>query len=196
MKLLYSTASPFARKVLIVAREKGLLASLQVQTVSVMTDGVLVTPVNPLGKIPALEREGGQALYDSPVICEYLDAIGTGPTLIPPTGEARWTVLRTQALADGILDAAFSLVVERRRPPAEQSAVWMDRWQAAILRGAAAAQTPADAAWTLGEIALACALGYLDFRLAELDWRGISPGLAAWYAVAATRPAMVATNPS
>lgn len=196
MKLLYSQASPFARKVLIVAHEKGLAGALEVQPASPMLDGSLVTPVNPLGKVPALIRDDGQALYDSPVICEYLDTIGSGPALIPPAGEARWTVLRTQALADGMLDAALNLVVERRRPETERSAEWMARWQAAILRGAKAAPTPADDDWTLGEIALACAFGYLDFRLPEIDWRAEAPGAAAWHAKAAGKPVMVETAPA
>lgn len=195
MKLLYAKASPYARKVLIVAHEKGLAGALEIQTVAPMTDGALVNPVNPLGKVPALIRDDGQALYDSPVICEYLDTIGAGPALIPSAGEARWAALRTQALADGMFDAAFSLVMESRRPEAERSAEWMARWTAAILRGAAAAPTPADDAWSLGEIALACAFGYLDFRLPQIDWRAGNPGVAAWYTQIAARPVMVETAP-
>ena len=196
MKLLYALASPYARKVLIVAHEKGLAGSVEIQTAAPMTDGAMVNPVNPLGKVSALIRDDGQALYDSPVICEYLDATGSGPALIPAAGEARWAVLRTQALADGILDAAFSLVMESRRPESERSASWMARWTAAILRGAAAAPTPADSDWSLAEIALACAFGYLDFRLPEIDWRAEAPGLAAWYAKAAQKTVMVETAPA
>ena len=196
MKLLYSPASPFARKVLIVAHAKGLADRIEVQVAAPMTDGAVVNPVNPLGKVPALIRDDGQTLYDSPVICEYLDAVGSGPTLVPASGEARWTALRTQALADGILDAAFNLVMERRRPEGERSPSWIDRWTAAILRGAAEAPTPVEGAWTLAEISLACAFGYLDFRLPQIDWRATAPGAAVWYARAANLPVMVETAPT
>jgi len=198
MQLIYSPASPYARKVRMVAIERGLADDVKVLTASPFDEPAKVNAVNPLGKVPALVLEGGEALYDSPVICEYLDSLGEGSRLIPAVGAARWAVLRLQALGDGVLDAALSLVMERRRPEAERSAHWQARWSEAMLRAlAAAASEPALAGpeANLGQITVACALGYLDFRLPDLAWRAASPALAAWFETWAARPSFAATAP-
>lgn len=198
MKLLFSPTSPYVRKVRIVALEKSLAAGMEIVPASPFEAGDLVTAANPLGKIPALILDDGSALYDSPVICEYLDSLGEGPRLLPPEGPERWDALRLQALADGILDAAFSAVMELRRPETERSADWILRWRSAISRGvlAAARLGVAPDAWGLGEISLACALGYIDFRLPDLVWRPGAPALADWYERQQARADFAATAPA
>lgn len=197
MQLFYSPTSPYARKVRIAMLERGLDAGVEVVSVSPFENPVLAA-ANPLSKIPALVLDDGQALYDSPVICEYLDSLGAAPRLIPEDGDARWTTLRLQALADGVLDAAFSMVMERRRPEPEQSQEWLGRWQASILRALAAADLePATRTGTLnlGQVTLACALGYLDFRHATIGWQGVAPGLVGWFEDWKSRSSFAATTP-
>lgn len=198
MKLLYSPTSPYARKVRVTAAEKGLTDKIEVVPTNPFDDIADLGPVNPVGKVPALVTENGTALYDSPVICEYLDSIGIGPLLVPTLGEARWTVLRQQALADGVLDAAFSLVMEMRRPESERSQSWIDRWTAGINRSADAIDAEAgnlSADVTLAHVAFGCALAYLDFRLGDLNWRDGRPNAAAWYETFSQRPSMTSTVP-
>jgi glutathione S-transferase len=197
MQLFYSPTSPYARKVRIVMLERGLDAGVEVVGVTPFENPVLAA-ANPLSKIPALVLESGQALYDSPVICEYLDSMGAAQRLIPENGDTRWATLRLQALADGVLDAAFSMVMERRRPESEQSQEWLGRWEASILRAIAAADLePATrtGALNLGQISLACALGYLDFRHATIGWQGVAPGLVGWFEDWKSQPSFAATTP-
>jgi glutathione S-transferase len=161
-------------------------------------EAAAVRQVNPLGKIPALVLDTGEALYDSPVICEYLDSLGSGPRLLAADGPRRWTALRRQALGDGVADAAFNIVMEHRRPEAQRSTEWLDRWTQAI-HGAADALEAELAAGPLdtdlGAIAIAAAFGYLDFRLPQIDWRAGRPQLTAAFADLATRPSFIATAP-
>ena len=197
MKLYCSPTSPYARKVRIVAVERGLAAMIEEITATPFENPV-VAAANPLSKIPALMLDDGTALYDSPVICEYLDSLGAPPRLIPAAGDARWTTLRLQALADGIMDAAFSLVMELRRPEPQRSEEWLIRWQGNIMRAVTA--TVAEPARTspelnLGQITLACALGYLDFRHPAIGWRDAAPDLTPWFETWAARPSFAATVP-
>lgn len=199
MKLFYSPASPYARKVLVLAHETGLIDRIEVTAATASPTGSAaeVAAHNPLGKIPALVLEDGTALYDSRVICEYLDGLSTGPRLFPE-GEARWDALTRQALADGLLDAALLTRYERvLRPEAQR---W-DAWEAGQIGkiGAAldrfetlAADLPA---LDIGTVAMACALGYLDLRFPDLAWREGRPALAAWFATMERRPSMTATVP-
>ena len=198
MRLLFSPTSPYVRKVRVTAIEKGLHDRIQLQPVDVFGEEAQVAPINPLRKVPALILDDGQVLFDSPVICEYLDSLEPEPVLLPPSGPAHWGVLRLQALADGIKDAAFNTVMERRRSDAQRSPDWQERWRAAILRGAAALDAEAgtwDAQLDLGRIAAACALGYVDFRLPEIDWRSGHETLAAWWAEVSRRPSLSQTAP-
>lgn len=198
MKLFYSPTSPYARKVRIVALERGLDGAIEMIAATPFENPV-VAAANPLSKIPALVLADGTALYDSPVICEYLDSLGSTPRLIPPSGDARWATLRLQALGDGVLDAAFSTVMEMRRPETERSDEWLHRWHAGILRAVlAAAGEPATSATdqNLGQITLACALGYLDFRLPGIDWRAAAPGLVPWFDAWREKPSFAATIPA
>lgn len=194
MKLLHSPTSPFARKVRVAIAERGL--SVELEAASPLDEDSPVRRYNPLGKVPVLVLDDGASLFDSAVICEYLDSLGDAPPLLPPAGPERWADLRTQALADGILDAAFNIVTEGRRPEAERSAAWVARWTLAIVSGVAVAEALPRPDWTLGGIALACALGYLDFRLPHIAWRTHAPGLDPWYATQSARPSMVRTAPT
>ena len=201
MRLLSSPTSPYARKVRMTLIEKGLADQVTVDAavpLGTAEEAAAVRRVNPLAKIPALVLDTGEALYDSPVICEYLDSLGTGPTLLPAEGPARWTALRRQALGDGVADAAFNIVMEHRRPEAQRSTEWLDRWARAV-HGAADAleQELAHGAlgFDLGAIALSAAFGYLDFRLPQIDWRAGRPRLTEAFAELAARPSFVATAP-
>ena len=198
MKLYYSATSPYARKVRVLIIEHGLQDAVSLERADPMAENAATRIGNPLSKIPALELEDGTHLFDSPVICEYLDHEAAGEALLPKDGEHRWAVLTAQALGDGILDAALSLVMESRRPETERSAFWQDRWTAAIHRGVdeIAGDVASDRkAFDLGRITYACALGYLDFRLPDLDWRGPHPNLVTWYDEISGRESFVLTTP-
>lgn len=198
MKLLMSPGSPYARKARIVAHELGLTDRIECVAVTVGYPENEVTDLNPLGKIPALIQDDGTVLYDSPVICEFLNSLGGG-VLFHPSGAARWTAVRRQALSDGILDAAVLCRYEGMRPEGERSPTWVKRQQAAIVRGLDAMEKEAgglSGPVTIGHIAFACALGYLDFRFPDLAWRKGRPTLNAWYSAFELRPSMVATDPA
>jgi len=183
VKLHWSPRSPFVRKVMIVVHERGLIGRLNcVRTVAAMTTPhAELMRDNPLSKIPTLVLDDGNALYDSPVICEYLDAFDGEPRLFPRDREPRMIALRRQALGDGFLDL---LVLARNERLREQPSD-------VHLRSAAAR----SAAVNIGHIAIGCALSYLDFRFAEEDWRQNHPGLALWHAGFAARPSVEATRP-
>ena len=199
MQLLCTPTSPFARKVRMFAIEKGLSDVLKVVPTNPLEDPATLLAINPLAKIPALITGDGQPLYDSRVICAFLDSLAPTPQLIPDAGELRWIVQRREALADGLMDAAVSIVFEHRRPPTEQSSHWLDRWHGKIRRAVATldaehARQPLELG-CLDGIAAAAALAYLDFRLPELDWHDTSPGLAAWWRETARCPCVVDTAP-
>ncbi len=198
MRLFHANTSPYARKVRVVIAEKGLEGRIEGQTCSPFDDVPELKAVNPLNKIPCLALDDGTALYDSPVIVEYLDSLDPANRLIPAEGAGRWTVLRQQALGDGIMDAAFNTVVESRRPEAQQSPDWNQRWRAAIDRALAVMDGEIDSLAqqpSLGHITYACALGYLEFRLPEIDWRARHPKIAAWFDAFSQRPSMASTRP-
>lgn len=200
MQLIYAAASPFARKVRVLAIETGLLARIELLDTAVLPTSLneQVNARNPLGKIPVLLTDGGEALYDSRVICEYLDSLQQGQPLFPAGGE-RWRVLRVAALADGLMDAALLARYEGAVRPAElQWPAWLEGQLGKVQRAldelerqAAQLQGPLD----IGQIGVACALGYLDFRFAELAWRERCPALAAFQARVAERESMKATAP-
>lgn len=196
MQLIYSPTSPFVRKVLICAHELGLHERLARLPADPWKQPAELLALNPLSKVPALLTDDGQALFDSPVICEYLDSLAGG--VLFPAGAARWTALCLQALADGMLDAAVLRRMESQRPAAQQSADWLELQRQAVARGVDALE--AQTAWLdgpldIGQIAAACALGYLDFRFAHEDWRAAHPRLAAWHAAFSLRPAYALTAP-
>jgi glutathione S-transferase len=199
MKLHWSPRSPFARKVMIVAHERGLVDRLHcVRTVVAMTaPHAELMRDNPLSKIPTLVLDDGAALYDSPVICEYLDALDGKPQLFPRDRRLRMVALRRQALGDGFLDLLVLARNERLRK--EPSEVQLN--SAAVRSGAVLdslereAQALMASGFDIGHIAIGCALSYLDFRFAEEDWRKRRPNLARWHAGFAGRPSVEATRP-
>jgi glutathione S-transferase len=201
MKLHWSPRSPFVRKVMILAHETGLTDRLAcVRTVAATTrPHAELMQDNPLSKIPTLVLDDGTILYDSPVICEYLDGLHDGPKLFPAAGAERFAALRRQALGDGFLDFLLWWRNERERAPDRQSQVHIDSFatkRLAVLRSleAEAAQLERSA-FSIGHIAIGCALGYLDFRFAADDWRTDHPRLAAWHETFAARPSVRATEP-
>ena len=198
MQLYYAAASPFARKVRVLVREKGLQARVDEILVNPFANPEDLHAVNPLGKIPALLLSDGTALFDSPVICEYLDTISGAPRLLPKEGEKRWQVLCMQALADGIMDSAVAMIYESRRPETLRSTEWQQRRQQSILRSIRVLDDDSSllsGAVNIGSIAVACALGYLDFRLPDIDWRQDHPQVATVYAGLSNLPGMQATPP-
>jgi glutathione S-transferase len=199
MNLHWSPRSPFVRKVMIVAHERGLLDRIDcVRTVAAMTKPhAELMQDNPLSKIPTLVLDDGSVLYDSPVICEYLDGLGDAPKLFPAEPAARFEALRRQALGDGFLDMLVTLRNERER--AHPSDVHM---ASTAVRKAAVLQSlehEADALGTapfgIGHIAIGCSLSYLDFRFADEDWRKAHPRIARWHATFAQRASVHATEP-
>lgn len=202
MQLIYAPASPFARKVRVLAIETGLMDRLEPVETTVMPVSLNegVNAANPLGKIPALMMDDGQALYDSRVICEYLDSLHNGPRLFPAEALRRWPALRLAALADGLMDAAVLARYEKAMRPAErQWDEWLDgqlgkvrRALRALEDSAAQLQGPLD----IAQIGVGCALGYLDFRFAELYWRNEFPGLTAFQERFSARDSMRQTEPA
>jgi len=201
VKLRYSPASPYVRKVMVVALETGLEKRLEKQPIQVapIKPSPELAGENPLMKIPALTTDDGMVLYDSPVICEYLDSLHSGAKLFPAAGAARWTALRQQALGDGILDAALLARYESfLRPENLRWQEWSDGQMAKVRQGLAAAEAELDqlsGPLTIGQVTIGCALGYLDFRYATEGWRDRHKKLAAWYQDFAKRPSMQQTVP-
>lgn len=199
MKLFYAATSPFARKVRVLIAEKDI-TGVELVTVSPFETPSELIAVNPLSKVPALLLEDGGLLYDSPVICEYLDGLDGIRQFIPPLGKARWSVLRLQALSDGLMETVLSLALEiNRRPENERSPQWIDRWCATIRRAVDSLELEVkdfDDALNLGQIAAGCALSYVDLRAAAfVSWREGCPELAAWHAGFELRPSMQSTQP-
>jgi len=183
MILRSSPSSPFVRKVRIAAGVLGLTDKIDVRETDLNDAGDSIRVQNPLGKIPALILDDGTAYYDSRVILEVLDHLAGGGRIIPRQPAARFATLRLQALCDGILDAAVLVVYESRyRPDDKRVQVWVDRQSDKIARGLAAleaAPPKVDAVPDVGQIALACVLGYCDLRFGG-NWRESHPRLVAW----------------
>ena len=200
MKMYHSPASPFVRKCMVIAHHLGLvdrIEKLPSAAHPVNRDRTIIAS-NPLGKVPTLVTDDGLVLYDSRVVCEYFDFIGKG-SFFPRDGEARWRVLTDQSLADGILDAALLARYEGSvRPDTLRWTEWTAGQMDKVWTGLAHFEKTVDAKaqrLDIGTVALGCALGYLDFRFADIGWRSRFPNLAAWYAVFSASPAMQATLP-
>lgn len=202
MKLIGSLASPYVRKVRIVMAEKKL--DYQFELEDVWTSDAIMKS-NPLGKVPVLVMEGGEAVFDSRVIVEYIDTRSPVGKLIPETGRERTEVRTWEALGDGLQDAAILARLEQTWPgrsEGQRSAAWvsrqMDKVHACL---AAMSQGLGEKAWcsgnhfTLADIATGCALGYLDFRFAHIDWRTTYPNLSKLYEKLAVRQSFVDTAP-
>jgi glutathione S-transferase len=200
MRTHVNAASPFARKVRIVARETGLIARIEEidTTVSPIAPNTELAAANPLIKIPALILDDGSTLYDSRVICEYLDSLA-GHRLFPQDGAERWQALCLQSLCDGILDAAVLIRYETAvRPEALRWSGWVAGQRGKIDGGLAAlekAQPGFGSQFRIGQVGAACVLGYLDFRFPDIAWRSQYPRLAAWFAEASNRASIKETLP-
>jgi glutathione S-transferase len=200
MKIMHGKLSPFVRKVMVAAAEKGLTSEIEVVPTAVGQGKINqdLLQLNPTGKIPTLVTDDGVSIYDSTVIIDYFDEIRATPRLIPADGAARHRALTLNAAADGLLIAGVLAKGEAGRPVERQwpemiTAQWA-KVQACL--GALEAGLPAEAdSLTIGEIATGCALGWLEVRAPEEAWRERHPRLAAWYDAFATRPSMVATRP-
>jgi glutathione S-transferase len=189
------------RKVMIAISEMGLQD--RVRTVRTVTGGTTphreLMTINPVGKIPTLELPDGTAIYDSPVILEYLDTLHQGPKLYPSAWPERLTALRRHALGQGMLDTALPLLAEGFRPPERQSEPHQDLWRSKLVACVEALEGEAEAlassGFTVGHLAIGVALAYLDFRFDSLAWRDGHPKLAAWHATFNARPAVQANMP-
>lgn len=200
MKLLGSLTSPYTRKVRAVLAEKKIECEFQLVVAS-DPDGPVVG-FNPLARVPVLVLDDNTALFDSPVIVEYLDNAAPNNKLLPQPSRERIEVKLKEALADGLMDAAVAARLESVRPKKEQSAAWIARNHAVIHRCLARiAAELGDSAWSTGthfglaDIASGCALGYLDLRFAEIDWRSEYPNLAKFYEKLMLRPSFAETVP-
>ena len=203
MKLIGSPTSPYVRKVCIVMAEKKL--DYRMVAEDVWSANTTIHASNPLGKVPCLVLEGGEAVFDSRVIVEYLDTLSPVGKLIPANGRERAEVKTWEALADGLLDAAILARMEAswaHRPAEQRSQAWIDRQLGKIAEALRAmSQGLADKPYcsgahlSLSDIAVGCALGYLDFRFPSIDWRGQHPNLGALYERLAQRQSFKDTAP-
>ena len=199
MKLHWSPRSPFVRKVMVAAHELGLADRLRtVRTVVRMgKPNEELLPENPLSKIPTLLLDDGRVLFDSLTIIEYLDALAGGGRLVPP-GEARWEALTRHALGNGLLDLLILWRNERDKPPAARTGEWLESFaaktEATLDHLERDAPRLAEGPFGIGQIAIGCALSYLDFRFPDLPWREGRPALAGWHAGFAARPSVRATE--
>jgi glutathione S-transferase len=203
MKLIGSLTSPYVRKVRIVLAEKKL--DYQLVEENVWAADTTIAEANPLGKVPCLIMEDGGAVFDSRVIVEYVDTLSPVGKLIPANGRERVEVRTWEALADGLCDAAILARLEQTWPgrqPAERSPAWVERQMAKVQQALAAmSRGLADKSWcagvhyTLADIAVGCALGYVDFRFSQLNWREDYPNLGRLYAKLQARPSFAETVP-
>jgi len=203
MKLIGSPASPYARKVRVVMAEKKL--DYQYVIEDVWAPDSTITQSNPLGKVPCLVMEGGEAIFDSRVIVEYLDTLSPVGKLIPAQGRERAEVKTWEALADGLLDAALTArmeVIFKGRSEAQRSQPWIDRQMDkinaalnAMSAGLADKAFCSGVHFSLSDVAVGCALGYLEFRFAQIAWRESYPNLAKLQDKLALRPSFMETAP-
>lgn len=196
MKLHWSSRSPFVRKVMVTAHECGIASRLQLERTPVAMNnpnrGLLKT--NPTGKIPTLMLDDGTALYDSTVICEYFDSLHDGPKLFPAEGPSRWTALRRHALGNNLTDNLMLWRNEVLRPQPQQSPEILAAFELKVRNALAALEQEAGSLsrdpLSIGHIAIAVALSYIDFRFAAPGWRDGHDHLTQWHAAFAQRPAM------
>lgn len=196
MKLFYTKTSPYARKVRMAILEKGVEQEVELALENPFQDSPALMEANPLNKVPCLVTGDVGTVFDSRVICRYLDSAYRDPPLVPQ-GDKKWPVLIGESKSDGILDAAFAIVMERLRSDAEQSSRWLSRWQGVLQRTLNSIE--ADMSGFVGpisvaQIGLGSALAYLDFRLPERGWRDGRPNLNAWFLEFSNRPSFVETT--
>lgn len=199
MKLVASRTSPYARKVRVVLAEKRIEFDFVEE--NAWNADTTVPQFNPLNKVPVLLLDDETPLFDSRVIVEFLDGVSPVSRLLPEAGRERIMVKRWEALADGIADAGVAIFLERKRPPSKEGEAWMARQRSKVDAGIAmAARDLGDKDFchgvnlTIADIALACALFWIEFRLPEIDWRVQHPGLAAWADRIGARPSFAETK--
>jgi len=210
MRLTYSPASPFVRRVRAAAIELGLVDQLRLERVQVAPgreNRAYAESINPLRKIPALVLDDGQTLVESAVICQFLDELAGGGKIIPAAGPDRWRVLSQQAIAQGMAEAMVSVRYETAlRPELLRWPLWIadqqDRFWSGLAwferqveRTLSTAGSRTELNVDVSGLALACCLGYVDFRFAEMDWRARAPRVSAWYRTIASRPSLAETDP-
>lgn len=191
MKLFLSFTSPYARKARIVLREHGLLSRVEEVATDYRQRPADLLAANPTGKIPALVTPFG-AVFDSPVICEYLDSLGTESLF--PKGDAVWLDKTRVALGDALMDAAVALMLETRREPHERSTAFVERERRRVVSCLTRCEPSVMARPTMGDIAIASALAYLDLRHPDLEWRSVAPHLQPWHSELETRESFAATR--
>lgn len=198
MKLHHAAASPYVRKVMACAIARGIAGRIETVSTNPHVSPPELLADNPLSKVPALVTDDGTAVYDSPVICEYLDTLGDAPALFPPTGSAaRLTAQIMHAAADGILDAAVARRLNMPHPQDDGRRAFDARQKAAVDRALGVLEkAPPQGLSDIGAIAVGCALGYLDFRFAHEPWRETHPKLAAWFAEVSQLPPLAQTMPA
>lgn len=186
MKLHWSSRSPFVRKVMICAHERGITdqVACTYSIVSLSNPNAEVMRDNPLGRIPTLMLDDGRVLYDSIVICEYFDSLERGPALFPPAGEARWLALRRHALGNGMLETLLLWRAERGKPQQRQTPEWLANFSLKTTNALNAIDADADLlareSFCIGHVGIGVALSYLDFRFSDIDWRTSHPRAARW----------------
>jgi len=198
MRLVYTPSSPFARMVCVTAYEKNCLDQIELEPCSAFVDLKRVQQVNPIGKIPVLILNDGTPLYDSTVICDYLDEMGEGARLNLGSGMDYWLARRARALADDMLTISVALTMENRRPQEHRSETFIARAHQQMsltlvnMEEMTAQFKPNPC---MVQIAFGCVLGYLDFRHAEIAWREKHLQLLAWFSQFSQRPSMLTTTP-
>ena len=201
MKLHWSPRSPFVRKVMVCAHETGLAGRIElVRTVVTMSKPNLeLMRDNPVGRIPTLVTDDGLVLFESALICEYLDSLHDGPKLFPAPPPARWEALRWHALGEGMLETMILWRTERLRPEPQRSPEHLSAFELKIRTSLDVLEREADALArtpiAIGHVAIGCALGYIDFRFPEMGWRDRHDRIAGWFATFAARPSMQRTLP-
>lgn len=197
MKLYNAPTSPFGRKVLITAIEKGL--DKKVEVLPARTPEAELSKKNPLDKLPVLVTDEGEVIIESSLICEYLDEIGTGARLLPSDSRMRRKIVQAQAVAQGVLDAVVLLRMEERRKPEERSKDWIERQQKKVDRGVPALEgllQNIGPGPTLAHVTFACCLWFMDKHGIGKGWQKAAPRLAAWYEEFRKRPSFTATEPA
>ena len=200
MKLFHSITSPFVRKVMVCAKELGLEGQMELHKAGAhpINRNAEIVAENPLGQVPTLITNEGLTLYDSRVICEYLDQLGGGGRMFP-RDSSRWQVLVEQSAGDGLLDAGLLCRYEALRPEEHRSSAWTGGQMEKITSTLDQFEKWAPkfgGRVDIGTITIGCALGWFDFRFASNDWRSAHPALAAWFKTFDARPSMAATRPS
>jgi glutathione S-transferase len=198
MKLYITVPSPFSRKVRIVAHEKGLSERIEEIAVDPYANAPELLATNPVVQVPTLIAEDGLPLTDSPVIAEYLDMIGSGPRLLPADGAERLRVKRLETLANATLEMGVKLVLEKRRPEAEQSPSWIARWTFNMGRSLDALEAAAPSAgdFNMGVLSAGITVSWVSFRHPDYDWKTGRPNLVALQAALEQRPSFQATVPA